>query len=568
MTRYFNSGMAQVWILRTVAVFACLSTSTIWLRAEGTEHIQFTQSASQVAVFDFVEVTANVKTPTVQNSFTDASITGDFQQAGFTVSTPVEGFCDSADGSIYRIRFMPSKSGVYTYHITFKAGAVVRTYSGKFTALDEHRRGPIRIDPDYQWHFVWEGTGEHYFFNGTTAFFLMGWRDERTIEYSIDRLARLKVNRMRLFVYGRQLYSFGDSAMEDDSTPKDPTWTSFLNPWPAQAPKDLYHPGFDYSRFNVPYWQKIERMLRYARERGMVISLVFDCGDHIVHPEAGGEDEHRYIRYAVDRLAAFSNITWDLGDDLDVYRDEKWTHETGTLIEQWDPYRHLATSHPIHNSHQDRASSWFGFTSYQDWSRSQHAVMLESRRLQEQTGRIIPQANEEYGYEDHYPMGVEAGSDSAEALRRTAWEIYMAGGYQTTGESSRRGTNIWPDTGGGYLNGRGDDAMTMLIGYGHIVDFFTGFDWWKTNPHDELVNNGNYCLAEPGKLYAVYLPHAGEVTIKLGPGTYRGEWFNAYSGQRIPLAQDATGPSWTSPDPPDDSAWRATRDWAILLQRR
>jgi hypothetical protein len=43
-----------------------------------------------------------------------------------------------------------------------------------------------------------------------------------------------------------------------------------------------------------------------------------------------------------------------------------------------------------------------------------------------------------------------------------AWEIVMAGGYQTTGETSRRGTNVWPDTGGGWMNGRGDDTMTMF----------------------------------------------------------------------------------------------------------
>jgi len=57
--------------------------------------------------------------------------------------------------------------------------------------------------------------------------------------------------------------------------------------------------------------------------------LVLDMNDSKVHPDAGSEDEHRYIRYAVARLAAFSNITWDLGDDLDYFRDEKWTHDTG-----------------------------------------------------------------------------------------------------------------------------------------------------------------------------------------------------------------------------------------------
>lgn len=336
-------------------------------------------------------------------------------------------------------------------------------------------------------------------------------------------------------------------------------WTVFLTPWPAVESDDFTHPGFDYTRFNVSYWQKFDRMLRYARDRNIIISVVLDMNDSKVHPAAGSEDEYRYIRYAVARFGSFSNITWDLGDDLNSYRDEAWTHKTGMLLEQWDPYHHLATSHPTKIIYQDRASSWFGFTSYQDWSRDQHNLMLESRKLQEKSGRIIPQTNEEYGYEDQYPLWSVPGSESPDVLRRTAWDIVMAGGYQTAGETARRGTNIWPDTGGGWINGRGDDTMTMFLGYGHMVDFFTSFDWWKTGPHDELVNNGNYCLAEPGKIYAIYLPHAGKVTVRLQPGRYHGYWFSALSGQKIPLPS-VEGSSWTSPDAPDG------HDWAILLE--
>ena len=48
--------------------------------------------------------------------------------------------------------------------------------------------------------------------------------------------------------------------------------------------------------------------------------------------------------------------------------------------------------------------------------------------------------------------------------------------------------DVMPDSGGGWRNGRGDDTMTMLRGYAHMVDFFTMFEWWKTEPHDELVH--------------------------------------------------------------------------------
>ena len=138
----------------------------------------------------------------------------------------------------------------------------------------------------------------------------------------------------------------------------------------------------------------------------------------------------------------------------------------------------------------------------------------------------------------------------------------MAGGYQTAGESARRGTNIRPDTGGGWMNGRGDDTQTMFLGYGHIVEFFTGFEWWKSNPRDELVNSGNYCLADPGHVYAIYLPRGGKATLHLEAGKYHAEWFNATSGQRYPIKEDVAGPSWTSPEPPDENG---SPDWAILL---
>jgi hypothetical protein len=348
-------------------------------------HVSFAQSAASVDAYDFVEVTVSIAAPDVRNPFIDATVDGSFETADGSKRWNVDGFCDSPDGSTYRIRFMPPAPGGYQYTIAYRQGAFESKYSGEFRGVGNRRRGPIRIDPEYPWHFIWEGTGEHYFFNGTTAYWLTGWKEERIIRTSIDRLHRLKVNRIRVTLAGRSNLFFGEPVMTAGNYSNLPTV------WPAKSPNDFTHPDFDYTRFYLPLWQKFERMLRYSREEDMIISVVLDMNDNKIHPAAGGADERRFIRYAVARFSAFSNITWDLGDDLEGYRDDQWTHDTGTLIEQWDPYRHLATSHPIRTSHQDRGSSWFGFTSYQDWSRKQHALMLESRELQKRAGRIIPQ---------------------------------------------------------------------------------------------------------------------------------------------------------------------------------
>lgn len=517
--------------------------------------VSFTQSTDTVKAYDFVEVTAAVSKPSIKNPFTDVALTGQFRRSD-AAPVAVQGFCDSADGRIYRIRFMPSRPGKHSYEVTLRQGDTVVTHKGTFEARGGKRGGLLRVDKEHPWHFVWEGTGEHYFFNGTTAFWLMGWQDENIIKSALDRLHRLKINRVRVLLAGTANIYWGEPVMTDKN------FTMFLRPWIAAHPESFDRPGNDFTRFNVAYWQKWERMLRHARGRDTIISAILDISTHHTQPAAGSEDERRYIRYALARLSAFSNLTWDLGDDLNSYRDEKWTHETGTFIHENDPYRHLATSHPVGRKAQDRTSAWFGFTSIQDWSRRQHEVMVEERQIQLKTGRIIPQTNEEYGYEDHYPLWApQPPGDSADVLRRTAWDIAMAGAYGTAGESARRGVNIWPNTGGGWINGRGDDTMVMLKGYAHMVDFFTGFEWWKADPHDELVNKGVYCLAEPGRCYAVYLPHGGKATVQLKEGRYQANWFNPRNGE-MKILPDAAGAAWTSPESPDEN------DWALLLRKK
>ena len=548
---------------RPLALLAGLSVAAAAYACATPLSVGFSQPEEHIGTYDFIEVTAAISDPTVKNPFTEASLDGTFEKIG-SAKWEIHGFADSADGSLFRIRFMPSEAGNYRYTITYQQGALTRMTSGSFQVSQSTRNGPIRVDPKYPWHFLWEGNGKHYFLNGTTAFWLMGWKDNRTIDYSIDRLARLHINRVRVTLAGRECYSFyGDPVMNAKN------FSTFLMPWPASDPGDCAHPGFDYSRFNIDYWRRRDEMLRFARERNVIISIVLDMNDSGVHPAAESEDESRFFRYAAYRLGAFSNITWDLGDDLNGYRSDQWAHNMGTKLKRWDAYKHLATSHPRDNSpaHQDRASEWFGFTSYQDWSRGEvlHKIMLTSRQLQEKSGRIVPQTDEEYGYEDHRPFFSTPEADTADALRKTAWAVAMAGAYGDTGESARQGTNVWPDSGGGWVNGRGDDTMTMLLGYEHLVDFFTSFEWWRTNPHDELVDEGNWCLADPGNIYAIYLPTATTTSISLMPGGYTGEWFSPLTGERIalpPITVSKNDGSWLSPEKPGNG------DWALLIIRK
>jgi hypothetical protein len=91
------------------------------------------------------------------------------------------------------------------------------------------------------------------------------------------------------------------------------------------------------------------------------------------------------------------------------------------------------------------------------------------------------------------------------------------------------------------------------------VDCFARLEWWKMDPHDELVGKGAYCLAEPGRQYLVYLPSGGRTTLTLPEGSYRAEWFDPRTGKTEPIGS-VHGPGWTSP------AREGKDDWAILLR--
>ena len=531
--------------------------------------------------------------------FTDVRVEGQFARPG-TEAVRVDGFCDSADGSLFRIRFLPTQPGNYRYSVTYRQGAYETSHAGQFQARDNQQRGLIRVDKEHPWHFVWEGTGEHYFWNGTTTYWLLGWDDE-TIRRNIDRLARLKVNRLRVAINGRVK---DGRAWYENVFPTE-KFQFRMNPWVAQRPDSVENPGFDVTRFNLPHWQKIERMLRHARDKDMVISIIFylDGARPGVDPfgksRMGQEDEQRYYRYGVARLAAFSNVMWDVTNEYQLFRNEAWANKMGTLIKQCDPYDHLMSVHG-HGQFPFRTSAWADFAMYQSWDESGgYRFMLNNRLQQQKTGRIIPQVNEEYGYEDHYPAawggGRKAPARSADNRRRLAWGMYMAGGYQTTGERADRGTGWGPDTGGGWINGRGDDSMTMLEGYGHIVDFFTTLPWWRLHPDNEFFQtqgrtvvkadlthvaytrtspNGEPSLSTPGGEDAVpsavglrsetgdcavlYFVTGGQARVKSSSvsGVSDARWFNPRTGQWSSAKRDESGNFVT----PDD------HDWALLFR--
>jgi hypothetical protein len=532
-----------------------------------------------VEVFDFTEVTLTATDTSRlagRNPFTDVAVRATLTPPGGGEPLTVDGFCDAEDGSIFRVRFMPRVAGRHGYRVTVTLdGETVAEQEGAFEARDAGRRGPVRVDGGHPWHFVHE-SGERYWYNGTTTYWLLGW-DEGNIERILDRLGGLGVTRVRAALSGRVE---SGRAWDEDVFPGD-GFSFCLNPWAAARPDSVPDPGWDVTRFNLPFWRRCERALRLARERSIEVSVIFyvDGARPGVDPfgkeGAGGEDERRYYRYAVARLAAFANVQWDVTNEYRLFRDDPWANAMGTFLKEIDPYDHLVSVHG-HGTFTFRDKPWADMALLQCWDEfGGNAYMVLNRGLQkdEGKGRIIPQVNEENGYEDHYPQGWGgarvAPARSADNRRRLAWGIYLAGCYQTTGE---RATPC-----GGWINGRGEEGSTELLGgLARIRTFFGAFPYWRCAPQNDLVRHDGrdtdvLCLAEPGATYAVWVPEARSVTINLRPGVYEARWFDPrhdapQDWHHLPDVQSDSGGVWTSPTPPPGAG--PAVNWALLLTRR
>src|SRR5438094_821458 len=115
-------------VFRSFLTIACLMLAMRFGRAmaaHGDANVSFSQSAATVQVYDFIELTIEVSSPRLIDPFTEVSIHGEFSRQSIgprfvpkpqqqDAATSVDGFCDSDDGSLYRIRFMPSNPGKYS----------------------------------------------------------------------------------------------------------------------------------------------------------------------------------------------------------------------------------------------------------------------------------------------------------------------------------------------------------------------------------------------------------------------------------------------------------------------
>lgn len=384
------------------------------------------------------------------NPFTEQHVYGVFSSTKESVQT--EGFYDG-DG-IYRIRFMPSYPGTYTFIL--KTTFDDKTYTGTFFVKEPQKKnhGPVRVHGTY--HFAYED-GTLYKSVGTTAY-VWELQSREQQKQTLTSLVEAGFNKIRFCIFPKHyVYNFKDpEVFPYVGTPMDAsvlTKDNFLDYFQKKEGNN-----FDYTRFNPEYFRRLERNIYELGLYGIEADLI------VMHPydrwgfsSMTREEDELYWRYVINRFSAFHNVWWSLANEWDLMFSK--TAEDfelyGNLLVKRDPYHHLRS---IHNCREmyDHSKPWITHCSIQRVDLYKGAELTNELREKYQK----PVVMDEIAYEGNIPFGW--GNITAEEMVRRFYETVMRGGYPGHGETYLNEKDVIWWSHGGQLHGESWKRVKFL----------------------------------------------------------------------------------------------------------
>jgi hypothetical protein len=509
-----------------VIIFSCFYLLLIQTASAG---VTVKPGPSVVPCFDIYEIVLETDRPPEGNPFTDVRLSATFTPDG---GSPVEvdGFCDDQNGHCFRVRFCPSLAETeYKFSLSTNIEPDEK-YTGSFRTTKPSRMEPVIVNPEHPKHFQFALSRQPFYHMGLTAYHLLDpSNDDKQIEGLLDYCVRNGFNKVRFLLTGyprdNDTRSISEYKFEGDpwNLPNYGAPPGELNPLPAwQGEPHRY----DFTRFDVAYWQKVDRVVQAMRDRGIVATCIITIEKQNLPREYGVLTEHekRLYRYAVARLAGFSNVWWDLGNEHNEYRKPDWAATMGDLVRAWDPYDRLRSAHAYEDwLYGDQ--SWAGYIITQ-----QYGNCTKVNQWALKYWHIAkPYVNEEYGYEG--VLDEPKHGQNADWVRKCHWSIAMAGGYATYGD--------WSPGTAFYTGHIGEGKAPAQLRY--LRETFESIPYSIMQPHNELVGAGAFCLAAEGNIYLVYLADVSEtvLNVELAGQSCTVTWIDPRTGKRTSAVDTA-----------------------------
>ena len=398
------------------------------------------QNVEKWGVFEWV-----LSGPDKGNPFIDTLLRARFQLDQRVVE--VNGFYD--DDGIYRIRFMPDKTGEWqavTHSNTPELDGQTTTFICREAAAGNH--GPVVTDGRTGLRYT---DGKLFSCIGTTAYAWIHQGDALAAE-TLNTLKDSPFDKIRMTVFPK---SYRYNEHNDPDRFVFPVikrgQTSWDGHWDSKGTGSDWE--FDYSRFDVRFFVLLEKRIIQLMELGIEADLIlFHPYDRWGHSQMPRDIDHRYLKYLIARLAAYRNVWWSLANEYDFLRSktiEDWD-AIGTLIAEQDPYHHLTG---IHNG-----AEWFDHTRPWITHCSIQTSLFEFGQWQEAYGK--PMVIDEMCYEGNIAEGW--GNICAREMVHRFWDVAVQGGYPGHSEVYLTPEHVMWWNKGGQLRGESPARINFL----------------------------------------------------------------------------------------------------------
>lgn len=494
--------------------------------------VHFEPESLEVPRYGIFQLDIHVKNPPIGNPFRDRGVVGVFTHSETGQSLTIEGYCDSQDGSLFGLRFCPQHEGEYTYTVTYDDINRSESFEGVFASIPSTIPGFLRVDEDKPHHFKFEGSGEYFFHHGYNIFQLLNKVvGDENWQHAIDTLFEVGVNKIRFLLLG------GRSCT---------VYHYLLFPFVGTDPRT----DAQYDRYDIETWRHYDRVIRYMADREMIASCVFEIEKEDIPDLFGGvdvptENEYEYYRYAIARLGAFWNVTWDLGNEHTEYHTINWGWHMGTFMKNTDPYDHLVSAHSYFTYRYPDAwwSDYAILQAYAGGGAVEQPEMPDWDFLYytcywaQYVEYPTPVINDEYGF---------VGPWDIETLRKAHWVTVMSGAYASAGSFEALSVKVCrecvgcsgcPPEGCEPDHEFVVDSEVLPTQLSHVRSFFDELEFWNLEPEPFFVQNSGgsvFCRAKlPGE-FLVYLPDGGEVTLDIPDGETLDlsvEWMDPATGE-------------------------------------
>lgn len=331
-----------------------------------------------------------------------------------------------------------------------------------------------------------------------------------------------------------------------------------------------------FDRFDCSKLDQWEVVFEYADRLGMFLhfKLLESENQGLLDNGAIGAMTKLYFREMIARFSHHLALNWNVCEESGEWEkrhitppmDRAQRLAAASYLKKTDPYDHHIV---VHNGIMfydilGKNSDYSGI-SLQTWNTDfdeLHGEALKWIRLSEESGKQWAVAVDEPGDYRHGVLtdGEDPGHDDARI--NALWGAFMAGAWGTEWYFGY----MHPESDLSCQDYRARDGFWDQCRY--LTDFFkkNSVPLGRMDSMDELVKDGDYCLADPGDVYVVMLREGkGHLDLTGISGEFTVDWYNPRTGEYFKDEEGtvkAGGKVFF-----EETFENGNQDWVILLRR-